>query len=815
MFCSKCGFKLPDNINFCPKCGTPVPKVAPVVPAQPEPVVEEPVAEAPVVEPVVEEEPAVETPVVEPEVEEPTPVVEEPAVAEEPTVEAPVVESSAEESTVTEEPAVKTPVVEDTANVAEPVVEETVEPVTEEPAVSEAPTVEAPTVETPAAVETPVISSPTLEEDADLEIPEEDGLLTVDDVLAATASEEAPTEELSLPTEELSQYAQQEAQPQQQVYQQDMGYGQQTQQDPYYQEQPVQPAPYYQEQPVQPISYYSQESGQSVYGDAYDPHNIPEPKKKKGKAGLIITIIIVFLLAVAAAVGFYYYTNIYAGPKSQLKKAVVGYVDKSFEENGTVYNKSYAEPHKEKSSQVITASIDIEDGIQQILATTGMDLSWLENASITMKTGADSEHMSMDLIAGINGTDVATGVMAVDYASGMIYVQIPELSSAFISMNANGEDGNAFQDVINAYAALEKGEDKVLRANEIGKVTKKYASLFIDNLDEVEKNDDKEEIKVGKISQNATGYTAVIDEKTQASIDIAIEEEFLQDAELKEVLQLLTANSSFRDEIVIADVAAADYAKTSFDFEKWYGDVKEAVEKDVKAKKEKVKALDKEKSRGAEIGTLTFYTDKKNELIGVESENVLTPDTKEYVYTLKDGEDFAIEYSCDGESASKSITATGSNDGKKVNADILVKENDEESVAIQVVDFDYKEYRKGNLKGEVIVDPAEKGEAKDAFEKQLEQMKYDITFDTQGKYGNIDCKLATDAITYGTIHIVTSDADVDIHDIPSSAIEIKEGDSVGLQQYTETMTFDQLFANLQNAGVPVEQLFTQYMEQRL
>ncbi|MBR3301243.1 MAG: zinc-ribbon domain-containing protein [Firmicutes bacterium] len=111
MFCTNCGRKLPDDISFCPFCGTKV--HVPAAPAVEEPVIEEPVAEA---------VPAAEGPVItEPVAEAAEPVIEA-AEAAEPMIEAaaePIAEAAAE------------PVVEAAEAAAEPMIAAAAEPVIE------------------------------------------------------------------------------------------------------------------------------------------------------------------------------------------------------------------------------------------------------------------------------------------------------------------------------------------------------------------------------------------------------------------------------------------------------------------------------------------------------------------------------------------------------------------------------------------------------------------------------------------------------------------------------------------------------------
>ncbi|MBQ6671255.1 MAG: zinc-ribbon domain-containing protein [Firmicutes bacterium] len=167
MFCTNCGRKLPDDIAFCPYCGTrvhtPDAAAAPVVeePAvEPAPVAEEPVIEEPAVEPApVAEEPVIEEPAVEPAPVAEEPVIEEPAVEPAPVAEEPVIEEPAvEPAPVAEEPVIEEPTVEP-APVAE-------EPVIEEPAVEPAPVAEEPVTEEPAVEPAPVAEEPIIEEPA-------------------------------------------------------------------------------------------------------------------------------------------------------------------------------------------------------------------------------------------------------------------------------------------------------------------------------------------------------------------------------------------------------------------------------------------------------------------------------------------------------------------------------------------------------------------------------------------------------------------------------------------------------------------------
>ncbi len=168
MFCTNCGRKLPDDISFCPYCGTKV--HVPEAPVVEEPVIEEPVVEPVNAEPAIEaveaaaepvveaaqvaEEPVIEEPVIEevpvaeePEIEEPE--VEEPPVAEEPVIEEPVVE-----------PVIPEPVIEAVEAAAEPVVK-AVEPVIEAAAETAAPAAEAavPVIEAAGTVAEPVVEA--------------------------------------------------------------------------------------------------------------------------------------------------------------------------------------------------------------------------------------------------------------------------------------------------------------------------------------------------------------------------------------------------------------------------------------------------------------------------------------------------------------------------------------------------------------------------------------------------------------------------------------------------------------------------------
>ncbi len=192
MFCTNCGRKLPDDISFCPFCGTKV--HVPAAPAVEEPVIEEPVAEA---------VPAAEGPVItEPLAEAAEPVIE----AAEPMIEAaaePIAEAAAEPVVEAAEPVIEAaeaaaepmiaaaeePVIEAAEAAVEPVIEaaepvaEAAEPVAEaaEPVIEAAVETAAPAAAFAAGTED---AAPTL-------IGNEAATLPVEDAAPAVGSEEA------------------------------------------------------------------------------------------------------------------------------------------------------------------------------------------------------------------------------------------------------------------------------------------------------------------------------------------------------------------------------------------------------------------------------------------------------------------------------------------------------------------------------------------------------------------------------------------------------------------------------------------------
>ena len=172
MFCTNCGRKLPDDISFCPFCGTKV--HTPEDPAAKEPVIEEPAVE--------------ETPVCE------EPVIEDPTVETIETVAEPVVEAAAETVEEAAE-AIAEPAAEVAETVAEPAVEAAAEPAVTDPIAAAAEAVigtDAPAPDPIAAAAAAVIGADVPAADAAVETVEA-AAETVVEVVAETVEEAAET----------------------------------------------------------------------------------------------------------------------------------------------------------------------------------------------------------------------------------------------------------------------------------------------------------------------------------------------------------------------------------------------------------------------------------------------------------------------------------------------------------------------------------------------------------------------------------------------------------------------------------------------
>ena len=247
-----------------------------------------------------------------------------------------------------------------------------------------------------------------------------------------------------------------------------------------------------------------------------------EEPKKKSKAPLFICLAVI-LAAVVGVVAF-------AMP--MIKKAMVKpadymqYVEQTSRDQGSDRLSKYfglVKKSMDVSSGSRTGSIqleltdDVKSMIKSYLSSYAMlygvqipDLSNLNDISLDVATDMEGSASRFGYALKLNGENILTAKMYLDYAAKKMYYQIPELSGAYLdasgSMVSQDDADVPGMEILENLGALQKGEF-LPSAEEAEKIFKRYTDILIQSIQNAEKEKGKT-CEAEGVSAKADIYTA-------------------------------------------------------------------------------------------------------------------------------------------------------------------------------------------------------------------------------------------------------------------------------------------------------------------
>lgn len=179
-----------------------------------------------------------------------------------------------------------------------------------------------------------------------------------------------------------------------------------------------------------------------------------------------------------------------------------------------------------------TVTLEIGEDLQDLVSLAGVDVSWLNNASIGVSGASNDKAVQGGLALGINGTDLANLNVVVDTEEMEVYFQIPELSKTYMGASLGNLDirqGKQVLETVDELKAVLPSE------KEVHDLVEKYAKIAVKNIDTVKR--DKTQLKAGGVSQNCTVLKVTLDEETIEAIMEDILREIPKDKQLENVLK--------------------------------------------------------------------------------------------------------------------------------------------------------------------------------------------------------------------------------------------------------------------------------------
>ena len=219
--------------------------------------------------------------------------------------------------------------------------------------------------------------------------------------------------------------------------------------------------------------------------------------------GLVLTMVLTFSLSACGTPSSpdEYMQYVEKKDADQGKEFLVGYLGQM--------NKAM---DMKDSSRVGTIKITPSDNLKSMAALLGdaaPDLSKLENISIETTVGQSDDVMLEKMLFKGNDADILTLNMLIDAKNSRLYYQIPELSEAYLNVDASAAEGEEAEAVTASFALLQSlaSGDFVMDSSDVEKIYDRYVEILTKSLKNVEKKE-KQKLEAEGVSQNTDVYTA-------------------------------------------------------------------------------------------------------------------------------------------------------------------------------------------------------------------------------------------------------------------------------------------------------------------
>ncbi|MDE6568695.1 MAG: hypothetical protein K2K70_13330 [Lachnospiraceae bacterium] len=199
---------------------------------------------------------------------------------------------------------------------------------------------------------------------------------------------------------------------------------------------------------------------------------------------------------------------------------------------------------QESQQQKVTYQIELGDTLKALASGYG-----IESASIVTNAKSDGSVLANHSVLQINGKDAANINTYMDYAAKEGYIQIPELSSSYLSLSstlqeADGVIPSSYLYMMDGDAAKYLPESKQLQT-----FVTTYSDIVMKNLDKVERSE--ETLTAGDVSAKYTKLVVSCDETGALKISKEVLEKLKDDQTVKEFIENIDqkAYTSFQEEI--------------------------------------------------------------------------------------------------------------------------------------------------------------------------------------------------------------------------------------------------------------------------
>ncbi len=277
--------------------------------------------------------------------------------------------------------------------------------------------------------------------------------------------------------------------------------------------------------------------------------------KKHSKLAIVAVAVLAFIIVIAnapkignAAV------KLFTSPAGYFQHLLKNASDEGAEQFAKGYDMALESMFAaEDMSSETEIGFTLGEDVRELLSdATDMDFEWMEKLSFLVNADSTKDAYKFDMGLALNDNRLISLVLLANMTDKMGYMQVPELNETYLGMDLEeflDENGMDFDDINEATEMYEKFYKTLPKKAKVEKLLKRYSDLVISCIEDVEQ--DKEEVKVGEITNKFTVLEATIDENTLQDMLEAFVKELKEDKDIKEIMYavLETQEDADADEV--------------------------------------------------------------------------------------------------------------------------------------------------------------------------------------------------------------------------------------------------------------------------
>lgn len=468
---------------------------------------------------------------------------------------------------------------------------------------------------------------------------------------------------------------------------------------------------------------------------------------------------------------------------------------KAIEEFGASYAEDLSQVDTENVKGNAEMKVSLDDGGKAILGMLSpVDISWLEDASISANVAMSDKTMTETMDVNVNGTKICTVEYYFDTENSEVYMRIPELSEGYIKMNmvqmteeaveeADQDLDSSFSTTMDMSEAMNSyfsTLENLPEADTVTSILTRYSDIIFDNVADAE-NPGTQESVAGDVTQELNVLEGHVTQAEALPMFQQILDTAKSDEELKGIIETWTEAMN-----------NPDYTYETF---------LEAIE-------DMEKDLDVEADETDESGfILRAWVDADGEVVGRQflmDDGDQEEDLFGYLCTT-DGDKRGLTIQLGSGDDAVAIEGSGVLDGDLLSGSYTLSSGGAEAAIVDVEGYDTQAAKDGMWKGTYTVSGApvedEDGNSYDPFGG----MQLIFTADAADK-DSIDWNLALGAsgTTLGSISLTGGNGGETLEalDIASLTDVYDFSNDDDVEAYTASMNLDALTENLTSAGMP-------------